>query len=433
MFSSAATPVPAKLCMDKQAIDATQRHYDSHANRHLTSQEAERARRAGGAFQLKKFHNDIKRALINRFASGKVSLLDLACGRGGDIRKWSDAGLKKVKGIDLSPQEIVEARKRFDELLQQQPGLQLRAEFVASPELGLSEWKEPQQYDAVTCMFAIHYFFVSEAALRQLLQNVVSNLKDGGYFFGTVPDGKRVLSALNRRTHLDCPMLSLSAQTFCEDDACAKRRSRPTDKCAVHGQAAPAAFGSAYTCAIGDTVTAGHGDSQGSFEYLVYESVLKGVAKSVGLEPVNNYGMELDRFFDQADAGKMFKHFHPVFRDCDPSLATASALFMAFAFRKPPVAPPAAAPTPADAGPSAPRPTDADERAEVSGAGTAQHPPQQQQQQSEEQRQSAAESRKRAAPAAPATKRPTIRRRGGRPVDGGGPAPAAEQDCPGGT
>lgn len=58
-------------------------------------------------------------------------------------------------------------------------GLQLRAEFVASPELGLSEWKEPHQYDAVTCMFAIHYFFVSEAALRQLLQNVVSNLKDG--------------------------------------------------------------------------------------------------------------------------------------------------------------------------------------------------------------------------------------------------------------
>ncbi len=31
--------------------------------------QAERARRAGGAFQLKKFHNDIKRALINRRAA----------------------------------------------------------------------------------------------------------------------------------------------------------------------------------------------------------------------------------------------------------------------------------------------------------------------------------------------------------------------------
>lgn len=28
-----------------------------------------------------------------RFARGKQSLLDLACGRGGDIRKWLDAGV----------------------------------------------------------------------------------------------------------------------------------------------------------------------------------------------------------------------------------------------------------------------------------------------------------------------------------------------------
>jgi mRNA (guanine-N7-)-methyltransferase len=55
----------------------------------------------------------------------------------------------------------------------------MQVEFVASSELGQSKWEEPQQYDAVTCMFAIHYFFVSEAALRQLLENVVSNLKAG--------------------------------------------------------------------------------------------------------------------------------------------------------------------------------------------------------------------------------------------------------------
>lgn len=79
----------------------------------------------------------------------------------------------------------------------------------------------------------------------------------GGYFFGTVPDGKRVLAALNRQRQLDSPMLSLSAQTFCEDAGCARQRRQPTDKCAAHGQAAPAPFGSAYTCAIGDTVTAG--------------------------------------------------------------------------------------------------------------------------------------------------------------------------------
>lgn len=55
----------------------------------------------------------------------------------------------------------------------------LEAEFVATPALGQEPWKEPRMYDAVTCMFAIHYFFVSEAALKQFLQNVVDNLKAG--------------------------------------------------------------------------------------------------------------------------------------------------------------------------------------------------------------------------------------------------------------
>jgi len=47
-----------------------------------------------------------------RFAEGAGSLLDFACGRGGDIWKWIDAGIPRVKGIDLSPGEIEEARKR---------------------------------------------------------------------------------------------------------------------------------------------------------------------------------------------------------------------------------------------------------------------------------------------------------------------------------
>ena len=166
----------------------------------------------------------------------------------------------------------------------------------------------------------------------------------GGYFFGTVPDGKRVLAALNRRSTLECPMLTLAAQTFCEESPCNKMRAARTDKCAAHGQPPPAVFGSAYTCAIGDTVTAGgfgnpqqsgqahssrrrkrrphfvclehhvtfcaiawdqvawcagQGESQGSFEYLVYENVLKGVAQSLGLQPVRDYGPGLDRFFDE--------------------------------------------------------------------------------------------------------------------------------------
>lgn len=81
----------------------------------------------------------------------------------------------------------------------------------------------------------------------------------GGYFFGTVPDGKRVLAALNRERALERPMLTLTAQTFCEAAACERSRARPTDKCEAHRAAKPQVFGSAYTCAIADSVTAGEG------------------------------------------------------------------------------------------------------------------------------------------------------------------------------
>ncbi len=55
----------------------------------------------------------------------------------------------------------------------------LVAEFVATPDLGQKEWKEQRRYAAVTIMFAIHYFFDSEEALKQLLHNVVINLAPG--------------------------------------------------------------------------------------------------------------------------------------------------------------------------------------------------------------------------------------------------------------
>ena len=139
-----------------------------------------------------------------------------------------------VKGIDLSPGEIAEAKVRYQQVLQKygapfpvpeawhqeapgaaqfqrgttcaavmqhMPGARrllwlsagdsaLTAEFVATPELGEKEWRETRQYAAVTIMFAIHYFFDSEAALKQLLHNVVINLKPGaGYPMFWIVDG----------------------------------------------------------------------------------------------------------------------------------------------------------------------------------------------------------------------------------------------------
>lgn len=58
-------------------------------------------------------------------------------------------------------------------------GADIEADFEDTPLLGQQEWRESAQYDAITCMFAIHYFFASEKAVKIFLRNVSINLKEG--------------------------------------------------------------------------------------------------------------------------------------------------------------------------------------------------------------------------------------------------------------
>ena len=299
--------------MDIHALEYTRQHYDAHSNQHASTQEALRSRAKGPGAPLKVFHNSIKRHLINRFATNADSLLDFACGRGGDIWKWIDAGVKYVKGIDLSTGEIVEARQRFSEALQKYPDMATRAEFADTPLLGIEDWREGRVFDVVTCMFAIHYFFVAEKALKQFLHNVSINLKEGGYFIGTVPDGKAINECIKTSRIFEQPMLTIEA----------------------HWKGQPQCFGSPYICAIGDTVTGGDKGTAGSYEYLVYSNVLAGVAAQVGLKPVLDYDdEELEAMLHPHDRKKTLKHFNPRFPHSDPSLETASRLFATFVFQK---------------------------------------------------------------------------------------------------
>ena len=60
------------------------------------------------------------------------------------------------------------ASRSFAEAQAKRQQLELAYEFVDSPQLGAAEWREARQYDVVTCMFALHYFFVTEQALKQV-------------------------------------------------------------------------------------------------------------------------------------------------------------------------------------------------------------------------------------------------------------------------
>ena len=146
----------------------------------------------------------------NVYKDMKGVLLDLACGKGGDINKWKKAGIKKVVSVDIDADCIKYATEYYDSVEAPKPlvmflqGDSTKLIFpdykIMIHEDDIKQYQEsfPAKYmfDMVSVQFCLHYFFEKEVLLRTLLQNVNDNLKIGGYFIGTCFDGNKVYNLL---------------------------------------------------------------------------------------------------------------------------------------------------------------------------------------------------------------------------------------------
>ena len=265
-------------------------HYDAKARPGMSARQAIAERAAGPSAAIKRYHNDVKRRLIDIFATGAPRYLDVACGRGGDIFKWIGAHVRFVRGIDVSPREIDEARSRFAAVRPRPRTTDCVFEVVPDA----ARWSSPdnEAYDVVACMFAIHYFFGTEDHARSFFATVSASLEVGGVFFGVFPDGHRVLEAAGS----------------------------PSMRIEVVDDGATGEFGREVSFEILDTVIEG-----GSREFLVFPETLTRLAAEHGLEPIAEY--DTGTFLDPRDRRASIRHLtatrHPV-----------SAVYATFAFIK---------------------------------------------------------------------------------------------------
>jgi len=197
------------------------------------------------SYNMLQFHNlGIKRMLYKK-PSSKNSLIELACGEGGDMSRWIDNGYKFILGIDLVKNNIygprtgaysrmLENRKRFfrNHNIKEKvsfPNMVFVAgdcgKNITDGECSLSiddqesfnvlqnvlnkKRNDMQKhysniigqgangFDVCSCMFSIHYFFKSEETLDTYLNNVSSLLKNNGTFSCTFMDGKRIEDEIN--------------------------------------------------------------------------------------------------------------------------------------------------------------------------------------------------------------------------------------------
>jgi SAM-dependent methyltransferase len=183
------------------------------------------------------FHNQgIKKFLYDKPAK-KGSLLELACGEAGDLNRWLDSGYTFILGIDLVKKNIYNPKSgAYSRMLKRRyqylrnidknayyPDMAFAAGDCSLPfkngeaslaiqdndsakllKIVMNKQKSVENhtkyiagkgadgFDAISTMFAIHYFFESEDKLDGFLKNVSDNLKKNGVFFCTFMNGDKV-------------------------------------------------------------------------------------------------------------------------------------------------------------------------------------------------------------------------------------------------
>ena len=147
-------------------------------------------------------------------------VLELACGRGGDMAKWtSEKCVTSYVGVDISAAELVEASDRakssrdknvhwhFHQSSGDNPSLlqDLYNNIEATAPKSLADRARRVKYfcgvNAVSCQFALHYFCGSEDSLTCFLRNVSMALDRGGHFCASFPNPLTILSHMNNLYH----------------------------------------------------------------------------------------------------------------------------------------------------------------------------------------------------------------------------------------
>jgi hypothetical protein len=194
--------------------------------------------------QMLVFHNHGIKDLLYSKPPKKGSIVELACGQGGDLNRWIKNEYRFVLGVDLvknniySPNHgayarLLRERKRFFINMKNNNNMLFPdmvfavgdcAKSIITGECAINDddaindkesynvlkmvfgkgnkkndtqfnrivGRGANGFDVCSCMFGIHYFFKNEDMLDGFLLNVSQLLNNGGVFFCTFMDGEKI-------------------------------------------------------------------------------------------------------------------------------------------------------------------------------------------------------------------------------------------------
>ncbi|ETW85458.1 hypothetical protein HETIRDRAFT_311168 [Heterobasidion irregulare TC 32-1] len=337
-------------------------------------------RRESPIIGLRKFNNWVKSVLITRFAHpalhapapapgatsagaggngggggggggtfafggrANAKVLDMGCGKGGDLSKWSKARVKEYVGVDIAAVSVDQARARYESMTSRPSrgprGSHGNASASASANGGfaaffaacdcfadaLTRAVPPERlstpFDAVSLQFCMHYAFESREKARRMLDNAARWLRPGGVFVGTIPNAEQLLARLDALPPGAPPSFGNDVYRIRFEDG-----ERARDK------AARPVFGHKYWFFLRDAV-------EDVPEYIVHWEPFVELAAEYGLHPV--YKKEFHEVFEEhqghAEFGPLLERMKVVDKDgesqMDEDQWEAANIYIAFALEK---------------------------------------------------------------------------------------------------
>ncbi|XP_060056587.1 mRNA cap guanine-N7 methyltransferase [Erinaceus europaeus] len=160
-------------------------------------------------FYLRNFNNWMKSVLIGEFLEKvrqkkkhDITVLDLGCGKGGDLLKWKKGRINKLVCTDIADVSIKQCQQRYEEMKNRcrDNEYMFSPEFITadcSKTFLVDKYRDPEmQFDLCSCQFAYHYSFESCEQADTMLRNACERLIPGGYFIGTTPNSFELVKRL---------------------------------------------------------------------------------------------------------------------------------------------------------------------------------------------------------------------------------------------
>ena len=188
---------------------------------------------------LRHFHNlFVKNKLILGVSRKGDTLIDYACGKGGDFPKWIAGNLSFVFGIDISKDNLenrldgacarfLNYHKKYKSMpyalfvhgtsasnirtgmamMNDKAKAITRSVFGQGPKeaedlgpaVARQYGKGEDGFQISSCQFALHYFFENQQTFHGFMRNISECTKLGGYFIGASYDGKLIFNMLKNK------------------------------------------------------------------------------------------------------------------------------------------------------------------------------------------------------------------------------------------